>query len=218
MSPFESLFSRKLVSFRAEVSLLRIEYDASLTGAGFIISSRVGESSFSALQYTGITFPFDLHADSSFQNSCEFIAVVLALYVVWRITKGNIPYEIIGDSKASLTWCLKGYAKSSLAKRASIAFTVLGMLGDLRLQSADHIPGHQNVVCDSLSRGVSLAVLDIPPALSTSESLMIDLTNLLNIINPSLPQDSIEDCYQDLLVFLRPHRRSATQESLVGSI
>ena len=105
-----------------------------------------------------------------------------------------------------------------MAKRASVAFTVLSMLGDLRLQAADHIPGHQNVVCDSLSRGVSMTTLKIPPALSTSEALMIDLTNLLKIINPSLPQDSIEDCYQDLLVFLRPHRRSTTPESLVGSI
>ena len=220
LSPFESLFSRKICTFRNELASVRIEYDASLTGLGFVVS-KLSTSSliWTVTHHVGMNFPFAQHTrnDSSYQNSCEFIAVVSALYVLWRVTDGNFTYELIGDNTTSLKWCSIGYAKSTLAKRASIAFTVLAVLGNFRLHSTAHVAGKQNVVCDALSRNQLFSDLDLPASAIVDESLMQDLSHLLTIINPSLPQVSFDAYHTQLLQFLKPHRRLRLEKFQDGS-
>jgi hypothetical protein len=220
LSPFESLFSRRICTFRDEPASVRIEYDASLTGLGFVVSKFSTSSLiWTITHHVGMTFPFAQHTrnNSSYQNSCEFIAVVSALYLLWRVTDGNFTYELIGDNTTSLKWCSKGYAKSELAKRASIAFTILAVLGNFRLHSTDHIAGKQNVVCDALSRNRLSSDLDLPASAAVDESLIQDLSHLLTIINPSLPQVSFAACHTQLLQFLKPHRRPQLEKFPDGS-
>ena len=189
--PFESTLARKLSSFQPEEATIRIEFDASLTGAGIVISKRDGSNTpWQTATHTGLIFPFsDLSkTDSSFQNSCEFIAVVVALYCLCRLDFTDVGYELIGDSRTALSWCKRGSAKSPLAWKASIAFSLLCIYGNLRLQTTTHVPGKENVVCDGLSRGGNGADFHLPAHSVVPVALLDEIKQLLTLINPCFSQ------------------------------
>ena len=56
-----------------------IEYDASLTGLGLVLSYWDPVSSWTILTVVQVKLPFDLQDDSGFQNTVEFLAVVVGL-------------------------------------------------------------------------------------------------------------------------------------------
>lgn len=204
--PYEKTLARSLNTFQAEPPSIRIEYDASLTGAGFVISKQAGKTgSWTILAHAGLVFPFaDVSKmDSSYQNSCEFIAVVLALYFLCRSGIVDFAYELIGDSVSSLIWCQKGTAKSPFAHRASIAFSLLCIKGNFRMQQYQHIPGVENKTCDALSRGIPSAQLLLPPESAACDTRLSEFQQLLILINPCLKQDQDLDYHRDICEFIQ---------------
>jgi hypothetical protein len=204
--PYEKTLARKLNTFQVESTVIRIEYDASLTGAGFVISRRASQSEqWSIAAHAGLLFPFanEINQNSSYQNSCEFIAIVLALYVLCRSNLMDVAYEIIGDNSTSLHWSEKGTANSSLAHRASVAFSLINLTGNLRLQEAQHIPGVVNTVCDGLSRGVSGSQFLLPIESTVDASLLVELQQLLILINPCLLQVKEDDYHLRISEFIQ---------------
>jgi hypothetical protein len=201
----EKLYSRQLHTFRSTPALFKIEYDASLTGMGMIISKRISvESEWTVMRHLGLQFPFDVQQDSSYQNTCEFMAATSALFVIANSGVRSFTYDLYGDSISSLQWCQDEHTKSLLARQAMFGFSLLCFITDANLGSVIHVPGKNNVLCDKLSRGVAAADLGLSPELSVSPSVAASIIQFLNIVNPLLcinSQEQQERCLQQLVAF-----------------
>jgi hypothetical protein len=97
----EENYARPIESFRIHDARFKIEYDASLTGLGLVISERCGLE-WSIIQYVGMEFPFNVNKDSSFQNTCEYLAIVTGVFVLFLCGYKHFEYELIGDSMSSI--------------------------------------------------------------------------------------------------------------------
>jgi hypothetical protein len=201
----EKLYARQLDTFRSTPALFKIEYDASLTGMGMIVSRRVDvESEWTVFQHLGLQFPFDVEQDSSYQNTCEFMAATSALFVIANSGNRAFTYDLYGDSISSLQWCQDEHTKSMLARQAMFGFSLLCVLTDANLGSVIHVPGKHNVQCDKLSRGTPAADLGLAPELSVSPPVSAAIIQFLNIVNPLIcikSQEQQERCLQQLVAF-----------------
>ena len=72
-------FAKTMTSFLPQSPALTIRFDSSLQGLGFLLTNDVSGGLMGGGQ---AAFPFDLHGDSSYQNTCEFIAVVLGVMMM----------------------------------------------------------------------------------------------------------------------------------------
>jgi hypothetical protein len=163
-------FARPLDSFRQRTATVQIEYDASLTGLGVMVSTWSEESRTFVLRgYSALTLPFMVdRSDASRQNTNEYLAVLMALLLIRQegYAVRGYAYDVIGDSTSSLSWCAKGRARSQLATAANIAHNLLAVEMDISLVSTKHIPGDDNIQCDGLSRGKSGPDVGLPAELS----------------------------------------------------
>jgi hypothetical protein len=103
-----SKFARAFDTFREVKPTILIEYDSSLTGTGLAISELLynsnSDSQSSSKKLVGVgclEFPFDLQGDSSFQNSCEFMAVLISLLIIGQLGYYDVTIKLIGDSVTS---------------------------------------------------------------------------------------------------------------------
>ncbi len=180
-------FARPLDSFRQRTATVQVEYDASLTGLGVMVSTWSEEKRVFVLRgYAALTLPFAVDKSyASRQNTNEYLAVLLALLLVRQegyATRGYA-YNVIGDSKASLFWCAKGRARSQLATAANIAHNLLAVEMDITLVDSSHIPGDDNVQCDGLSRGKSGPEVGLPAELNVV--LEADAVQYIRLCDPS---------------------------------
>jgi hypothetical protein len=213
----EKLYSRLLDTFRPTPAIFKIEYDASLTGMGLVTSRRVNvDEDWEVTHYLGLPFPFNVQRDSSFQNTCEFMAATSALIVIASTGHKSFTYDLYGDSISSLQWCQDEHTKSSLARQAMFGFSLLCFLADANLGSVIHVPGKENVLCDKLSRGSSAEELGLPPELAVTATVAASITQFLNIVNPLIcikSQEQQEKCLQQLVAFFSSLQSKAPTEN-----
>jgi hypothetical protein len=148
-------YARPIESFLPRKASVLIEYDASLTGlgAGVSVLNPVTKR-FELLVYASLALPFTVTKDSSFQNSNEFIAILLGLLLVYfSSVPSGFAYNLVGDNTSSLAWCRAGKAASTLARRASIGMSLVLVEMDAFIAETKHKKGELNVVYDGLSRG-----------------------------------------------------------------
>jgi hypothetical protein len=205
--PLENKFARQLSSFQQTAATIKIEYDASLTGMGYVISTKNDISDWVILSFLGIDFPFqeDTKNDSSFQNSCEFFAVIASLICLWTMGYKQFSYILVGDNVSSLSWCEKGKANSTYARNATIAFSLLSIQMHSTLHSTIHIPGNLNITCDSLSRKEKRVSVQLDERLRSSDNVLHQIVYVFKLINPILcinSQIGAKKIWQEILKFL----------------
>jgi hypothetical protein len=193
----EQKFARPIESFRPAAASIRIEYDASLTGLGFIISQKIHDE-WHTLCYMGSEMPFNVNKDSSFQNTCEFIAIVAALFALSQRGFSHFSYDLIGDSMSSLKWTRSGFTKSVIARSAAIGMSLISIKIDSMLANAEHIAGKLNVSCDNLSRNVPVDSLLLAPALEIVGEEKRLITEFVHLCDPTV--DIIQELPQHLLL------------------
>jgi hypothetical protein len=161
----EKSYARSIFSFKPAPPTYLIEYDASLDGFGVLLSTQDPTTGDTVLiAHAAMTVPFlGGSRDSSYQNACEYTAVLLALLILrqTRQPKGFY-FDLIGDSVSSLAWIERDIVNSSIAQGAHIAYTLLAVRMDAMVSKTTFIPSKQNAVCDALSRGVSGMTLGLP--------------------------------------------------------
>jgi hypothetical protein len=119
----ENRFTRSFQSFRVVSSTVCIEYDASLTGIGLYLSSVSNGQLVRDIGYGRLRFPFALKSDSSFQNVCEFIAVVIGIIVLVKLGYANTTITLRGDSRTSLRWGSTERFKGVRGLSASVVYS-----------------------------------------------------------------------------------------------
>jgi len=183
-------FARPFSSFRVRPISHTIEYDASLTAMGVLVwkGDLVGPRTM--LGFAVLPSPFVATTDSSFQNTYEYLAILLGLLLSKTLGLRDCVFAVLGDSRSSLAWVLKGRARSTLCRRASIGFSVLAVDVAASIYETKYVSSKDNVVCDGLSRGVH------PSQLGLDERLWIQLpetspsTQYVRQCNPLLPLDT----------------------------
>jgi hypothetical protein len=90
--------------------------------------------------------------DSSFQNTSEFIGVILGLVAMVSMGVRNVDLELRGDSTAALSWAETEKFHGSNSANAAMVFTLICIAFGFNVRNAIHKPGEQNWRADTLSR------------------------------------------------------------------
>jgi hypothetical protein len=158
----ERAFARSFASFIPGTEEYLIEFDASLTGAGFKVFDLQAHRERETLVGAGaIVFGYNTESDSRYQNSCEFIAALLGLASLLRFchrTGRSVPRAVAfrGDSVTALTWVGNERFRGEYSFCAATVFALVVARLGVQISRADHIPAAENTDTDSLSRGSSV--------------------------------------------------------------
>lgn len=190
----ERAYARSLFSFRRHLPTFLIQYDASLDGMGVFILQRLSPGgNYELMFHTSVTNPFPMIGRlSRFQNLCEFTAVILALFTLRQ--QGVAPgfsYDLVGDSRASLSWVYRDIVNSEIAAHAHCAFTLLAVFLDATVASTRYISSAENHICDRLSRGI--AVDELPPSRRFVVDQVHPAFRFLQLCSPHIVADSLDE-------------------------
>ena len=152
-------FAKTIISFRSPQDAdLWISYDASLTGVGFIIRdvdpSKAVNPHHHVISAVSYDTPYELNGDSGYQNTMEFLAILLAMYRVKRLGYVDTRVHIIGDNTSSLHWCDKERFRGGRSNSPALAYIILGMEVQNEIVTSSFIKGEDNIHCDKMSRGI----------------------------------------------------------------
>jgi hypothetical protein len=167
-----------------------IEYDASLLGIGLVVSYMDPVTSWTVLFVSKLMFPFDLGDDSGFQNTVEFLAVVVGLACLSSLGYHGHSVIVQGDNTASLSWSTTERFRPGPSRGCAVFFMAFAAHADLVVCRGIHIPGVRNIVCDGLSRD------KVPSDFGFAPDLVFDLAahpSVLAVIaecNPLVSLDS----------------------------
>ena len=145
----EETFGRSFGSFRAQEADILVEFDASLSGVGLIFTDLRNNQPIGC---GSAQFPFHLN-ESRWQNSAEFMAVVVAIICLAQMGISGVGIKLKGDSISALRWGAEEHVSSSLCFCAALVFALLSVALDIHVVEWEHIPGEEHFFCDALSRG-----------------------------------------------------------------
>ena len=190
---YESGYRRPFDSFRLRESSFLLEYDASLEGLGLVIFKLEDEEEL-LWKVVAVGLPYELEGNSSYQNTVEFIAVVLAFACLGTLGISNASIRLRGDNISSLKWSVKERFRGNLCIKAATLYIAIGSRLDMRVKDTIHLPGKSNIICDKLSRGASPSSLGF----QAEEELIckdqeIMFFDVLSLCDPSKPW---EECSQ----------------------
>ena len=189
----ESTHSRPFDSFCSSPPTIRIEYDASLFGIGVALSTRtdVTVDEWSLEVYSQIVLPYDLEGDSSYQNSCEFLAIVLGLAIAARLGHRNFTFHVCGDNTTSLAWATSGRVRSDRSRATAIMYTALVTRIGAHFGTSEHVRGVDNVIMDGLSRGLDPAGLRLDPHKHFVWDDYAGGVEILHLCNPTISYETM---------------------------
>ena len=153
-----SEFNRPIATMREKRVEYVIEYDASLRGVGLVLFS-IEDGVETMMKAAKVALPYDLGSNAGFQNTVEFIAVVMGLGCLASLGVKDAAIGIRGDNTSSLSWSLHHRFSDGYSRRATVAYIALAEGLGLRVDEGEHIAGVNNTTCDGLSRDVSLEEL-----------------------------------------------------------
>jgi len=148
-----AVFARPIASVPPRPVAWLLEYDASLEGLGMIWSKVGGDGGQQVVWAMSLGLPFAFESQSAFQNTAEFLAVVVGLAVLAAKGVDSEGVSIRGDSRSSLKWAATQRFRQGPSRKAAMAFVSLGTRFGLTVEETEWIKGSVNVQCDRMSRG-----------------------------------------------------------------
>jgi len=179
-------FCRLMSSYVPSVPKYLVEFDGSLTGVGVIIFKLDKMGNELLWKVARFVFPFDLDSDSSYQNTCELIALVMAVGCMVTLKVNQTSVAARGDSTTALTWILSERFRSGPSRGATVCYMALGVRHDIYFERRQHIKGIHNVRCDALSRNSTPAMLGFGGEQVINTSDLSWLNRLLCACNPKV--------------------------------
>ena len=174
-----------LSSRRQRITFI-VTTDAGPLGLGIVIRLLDGR----IIAFASLAFPFkrrhetvDSAMESKYQNCREFLGVVLAILCCHQLCRYPINIKWVNDNASALSWADKNRSNSKSAQWAFLCFTWLQILGRVRLEEVEHIPGTEMGVVDDLSRFKPTP--DLEKYDNWSSKFPRLLTNLLSACDPS---------------------------------
>jgi hypothetical protein len=200
----ELVFGKTIVSFVTDNNpRFIVEFDASLSGAGLLWYQRQKEDGSEVSMGGGAVDlrGLDFGSDASYQNTAEFIAMIMGVLGLLQMGIRDVAIEVRGDSETALSWAVKGRPKGDLATNAAMVFALLCIIGGFRVTMESWISGEDNWRCDRLSRlgekgqldnlSVRRALDDMDRVATPVIELGEPVLNLLALCNPNT--EMVED-------------------------
>ena len=191
----ERRFARPLRSFKKLVPTVIVEFDASLLGVGILIFD-LQDGQETVLGGCAVSLSSLEFKKPDYQNTAEFIAVILGLVALRRLRRSDSAILFRGDSTTALTWAEKERFTGTYVTNAAVVF-VLTML-TLRLEAtSSHLAAENNKRCDYLSRHHNATLGEVGlsgiPQLHLNNDSIVN--NLLHLCDPRT-NISTEDTFQ----------------------
>jgi hypothetical protein len=217
-------FSRSLDSFMTRLHTWVAEFDASLTGVGIIWFrlDHLGRECAMAYSSVDITF-LGFEDDSSFQNTAEFLGLLLCIHGMHLMGVSHEPTLARGDSVSALSWAKKGSVRSDLAVRAAMLYAMYAVTHETDIVGTTHLSHEDNSRTDILSRPggtwdkVLIEDRQRYTGLLQPDVPFLDLNchGLLVLCDPKAPLDSDDafcEFFQAGLAYMQqpPHSSAAT--------
>jgi hypothetical protein len=173
----EVVFARQLESFKENPAIeCPVEFDSSLEGAGGLLYRRINWSETCIGVFAVDLKPFEFEDVSSYQNTAEYIGVILGLIAMVKLGFHGVDVQIREDCISALTWAETGRPRGELVTNASIVFTLLCVATGLTVRKATHLEAKDNWRCDTLSRTLK-PVKEVMIDIGRSEYDVIDLSS-----------------------------------------
>ena len=184
-------YAKSILSFKIpNQASLWLSYDASLEGVGFII--RNCDPQISINQFIGVVSavsldtPYILNGDSGFQNTMEFISILMGLYHIKCLGFTNTAIKLVGDNTSSLHWCDQERFRGGRSNGAAIAYICQVMNCGNEVIGTEYLEGKRNIHCDLLSRKKRPKSLGYPAEVCHPVHRDPKVHSILNLINPTL--------------------------------
>ena len=199
-------YAKTILSFKIpNRAALWLSYDASLEGVGFII--RTCDPLLTRDQYIGVVSavsldtPYQLNGDSGYQNTMEFIAILMGMFQINRLGYSHTSVQLIGDNTSSLHWCDHERFRGGKSNGSAIAYICQVMKSGNEVIGTAFLKGVKNIHCDKLSRGFRPQSLGYPSEVCHAFHRDTDVHLLLHLINPMVEHmdpDSITKLWTSL--------------------
>lgn len=191
------IYSRPILSFKTCPSYFRVEFDASLTGLGIVISS-IQNHTWTIYRVASVDTPYSLKGNSGYQNTMEFIAMVLATCLIYSLGNSDTGVDFIGDSNSALSWAKYERFKHGSSLSAALLFMRVTTTAFININHTTHIAGVHNVVCDKLSRHHSPETLGFTVEQSILQKQITWMDTFFSICNPLHNTLSTQDTFLEL--------------------
>lgn len=139
----------------------------------------------SVLMYTSYRLPFNAH-DSAYQNTREFLGIVLTLVVAKRhfsLPRGS-RFAWKSDSMSALSWVEKNKSSSELAHKAFVAYSWIMILTGYEVVHSTHIAGASEEMADIDRLSRNRLPLHLDPSASLDTTSQGDLNELFQLLSP----------------------------------
>ena len=196
-------FERPMHTLGQRTPTYLIEYDASLSGIGLILSALDEHKTRRLICAAQISIAdFGFAGDPGKQNTCEFIAVIAGMACLGALGISGVGVKIIGDNESSLQWCANLSFHSQASKTAAIMFMAITTVCDIQVVEREHIRGEWNIKPDRLSRDHSFESQGFGPDERFDLLALPLVSDIVNACNPA------HDVDRDETTFLRQWGRS----------
>jgi hypothetical protein len=145
-------YARPFHTFRPRDPEYVITTDGSLGQLGIIVYkvTDLGEACVGCCAVSIAEFGF--RDDSSYQNTCEYIGMVLGVLVLIRLGAREVDVVIRGDSTSALSWMEKEKVSGKAAMNAALVLVSLCVRFGIEINYAVFLRGVDNHQADRLSR------------------------------------------------------------------
>ena len=148
----EKHYGRPMESFRPRPPDYIVESDGSLEGVGIMLYKLEGTLE-TCKGGSGLSIKeYGFGKDSSFQNTSEYIGMVLGVVALVKMGVRDADVLIRGDSTTALSWVTEGRMSGVHAINAAVVVTALYIRFGIRPRYATFLSGVNNHKCDRLSR------------------------------------------------------------------
>jgi hypothetical protein len=145
-------YARSLQSFQSGPMRFGLETDASLQGAGGFHYEKTVTREVVRGGYAVNLGHLGFGTDSSYQNTSEFIGVILGLITLVKMGVRDVDLELRGDSISALSWSESERYSGENSTNAAMVFTLTCIAFGINVKNAIHKSGKQNWRADTLSR------------------------------------------------------------------
>ena len=149
----EECFTRSLQSFVHRKPTLTIRFDGSLSGVGVTWFSRSSDGHETVLGGVAVSLRcLGFGTDTSYQNSAEFIGVVIGIVGALEHGWDTSAIHLRGDSETALKWAEEGRFRSDRVLNAATLISIIGSVYEVHIVGTERIKSEQNWLCDGQSR------------------------------------------------------------------
>ena len=145
-------FARPIESYQLAEQDVTFEFYASLTGVGLLYYQRSGTTEIllggGAVDISMLNFK----SNSAYQNTAEFIAVILRIRGLRQLGISTRSISLRGDSITALKWAESGKFKGEVVDNAAVTFILQSIYENISVSKVTHLSAEDNWRSEYLSR------------------------------------------------------------------